>query len=42
MQNKPRSYKGNYNSKRNKSKDIMHNKEEPSLLKIIYSLIEVT
>ena len=35
-------YKGNYNSKRNKSKDIVHNKEEPSLLKIIYSLIEVT
>ena len=42
MQNKPRSYKGNYNSKRNKSKDIMHNKEEPSLLKMIYSLIELT
>ena len=35
-------YKGNYNSKRNKSKDIMHNKEEPSLLKIIYRLIEIT
>ena len=35
-------YKGNYNSKRNKNKDIMNNKEEPSLLKIIYRLIEVT
>ena len=47
MQNKPRSSPEelsllNYNSKRIKRKDIMHYKEEPSLLGIIYSLIELT